>query len=79
MFVSLLLVSFQIIFSVSKSHSSYSNCGIEQSLLYTNLHNMDGIADAVEMVQSKAILQNRGEIFPLAAVGGDDVVMVSRL
>lgn len=40
---------------------------------------MDDIIAAAKVVQSKALLQNRGEIFPLAAIGGGDVVVVGRL
>lgn len=55
-----LIICLQIIFSVSKSHNSFNNCDSEQFVLYTNLHIMDDIVAAVEMVQSKALLQNRG-------------------
>lgn len=36
----------QNIFSLSKSHISYSNCDSEQHLLYTDLCDMDDIVDA---------------------------------
>lgn len=40
---------------------------------------MDDAIAAAEVVQSKIILQNRGKVFPLAAIGGGDVVVDSRL
>lgn len=40
---------------------------------------MDDAITTAEVVQSKALLQNRGKNFPLAAIGGGDVVVDSRL
>lgn len=45
------IIYFQIIYSVSKSHSSYSNCDSEQLILYTDLHIMDDFIVAIEAIQ----------------------------
>lgn len=46
-----MLTFLQIIYSVSKSHSSYWNCDSEQHLLYTNIYIMDATAVTAQAIQ----------------------------
>lgn len=69
----------QIVRNVSEGHNSDSDCDIKQHLLHTDLCDVDDVVVADEAMLSGALLQNRGDIFPLAAVHRRDVVVVGRL
>lgn len=72
---SLSFCSLQHVHTVPESHHSHNNCDIEQHLLYTHLCDMDDNVAADKAVPSRFVFQNRGLVFPLAAVGGIDVVV----
>lgn len=67
--------SLQHVHTVPESHHSHNNCDIEQHLLYTHLCDMDDNATADKALPSRFVFQNRGLVFPLAVVGGVDVVV----